>query len=1075
MDRIINIQNINPDNLQLQNYNIEDESLITNYIQQDIIFNPFEDYVEYFILDLNNNILFKNEAGYPNYKLRDNLITIDPQKDLELHGYTEGQYYTIYNFLKRKLSSSVGSTFYIQDISSDRTELRLNTTTINNTDVTDLTTQFANQISLATGSYLDFYLNFGNNQLIIANNIALDNTNIGDPTVLIKLYEPLPQNFTFNSQCWIVEQVAESKTYQIELTTVFNVEEQLDYISGPNFNLDIQDQINNSTPYYNQNTLNLNNSGLGSGSLLYQINSLLVEKGIEINIDYSDYSQFINFSSAQTRLENFYYKLSLIEQYSINAGYSNGPLPLNTFTSGSQFIWQNKINDIITNFDGYEYYLYYESGSYAWPKSNSLPPYNNLSTTNPIALTWLNTQLSIAENFDSENNNSLIRTIPEYLKEDDNNSQYFLFTQMLGQHFDNIWIYLKDITNKFDADNRLNYGISKDIVAQAIRDLGVKIYQNNFSSNDLYSALLGITPSGSLFNVPNITSALPTPTGLEYVNTYISASAPESLEPVDDINKETYKKIYHNLPLLLKKKGTAEGLRLLINTYGIPDTILRINEFGGKSNQLQAWDNFVDQFNYALNLNSQGYFYTSYDAFGVSPYNLTPDTIFFRFKPAPPLSPTSNFSQVLFTTPNTTPSNIVSIILTYSGSNSGSYSGSIAPLDNIYGTLSFYNYNGVWNSCSISLPFFNGDWWSVALTTDSNLTNYLYTANNPYNGYDGSQIGFFASSSESSVSWKANLNYGNLLYLSTDQGVAIIDSITCLPYSGAFQEFRLYNSYQSINPERFKDYVMNPYSIEGLTLTGSFSSFNTLYFRAPLGADLNTTPGILTPISIHPAISQYPPTQSFYNGGSPNSLYGVSYTTGEGFFPNTEVIYQDQFDAGVKNSVAEKIRIVNTTVPPGDTLSPYISIQQHSYTGENFTKDVNYVEAAFSPQDEINDDIIAQLGSFNVGNYIGDPRDIINSPLTYYPDFNKLRDYYFSKYTHSYDLNDYIRLIKFFDNSLFKMIKDFTPARAGLASGIVIKSTLLERQRYPQPPVTINSNSITFVGSPTTRTLNIPL
>mgnify|MGYP003657620238 CR=1 FL=1 len=52
------------------------------------------------------------------------------------------------------------------------------------------------------------------------------------------------------------------------------------------------------------------------------------------------------------------------------------------------------------------------------------------------------------------------------------------------------------------------------------------------------------------------------------------------------------------------------------------------------------------------------------------------------------------------------------------------------------------------------------------------------------------------------------------------------------------------------------------------------------------------------------------------------------------------------------------------------------------------------------------------------------------------------------------------------------MIKDFTPARAGLASGIVIKPTLLERYRYPQPKVNTQS-TITFVGSPTTRTLNI--
>ena len=89
---------------------------------------------------------------------------------------------------------------------------------------------------------------------------------------------------------------------------------------------------------------------------------------------------FCNFSSAQTRIENFYYKLALIEQYSVSSSYSNTTGSLSYYTSGSQTIWNAKINDIITNFDGYEYFLYFDSGSNSWPKSNSTPPYNNLST-----------------------------------------------------------------------------------------------------------------------------------------------------------------------------------------------------------------------------------------------------------------------------------------------------------------------------------------------------------------------------------------------------------------------------------------------------------------------------------------------------------------------------------------------------------------------------------------------------------------------------------------------------------------------------------------------------------------------
>ena len=45
----------------------------------------------------------------------------------------------------------------------------------------------------------------------------------------------------------------------------------------------------------------------------------------------------------------------------------------------------------------------------------------------------------------------------------------------------------KTISNKFDADNRLEYGIAKDLVADAIRDFGVKLYASNFNTNDLFT------------------------------------------------------------------------------------------------------------------------------------------------------------------------------------------------------------------------------------------------------------------------------------------------------------------------------------------------------------------------------------------------------------------------------------------------------------------------------------------------------------------------------------------------------------------------------------------------------------
>ena len=230
---------------------------------------------------------------------------------------------------------------------------------------------------------------------------------------------------------------------------------------------------------------------------------------------------------------------------------------------------------------------------------------------------------------------------------------------------------------------------------------------------------------------------------------------------------------------------------------------------------------------------------------------------------------------------------------------------------------------------------------------------------------------------------------------------------------------------------------MNPDSIES---NGLNNTPDQLAFRASLGGELYTGS-----VSIHPKITgSWITTSSF---ASDSNFY-----TGSGIFEsNIETVYLDQPPAGIKNIVSNKIQIVDMNLPEGNTLSQYRSIQQQP-TSSTYTENLAYTEVAFSPQNEINDDIMDQLGFFNMGEFIGDPRQRFTQ-ATSYPDLDALRNAYFEKYISNYDLNDYIRLIKFFDNSLFKMIKDFTPARASLASGVVVKQTLLERNKYPQPEV----------------------
>ncbi len=186
---------------------------------------------------------------------------------------------------------------------------------------------------------------------------------------------------------------------------------------------------------------------------------------------------FIYFSSALTRLENFYYKLQLIEDYTYSASLSNLAIPSPATVITSKNIWEEKINEIITTFDGYDYFLYYESGSASWPKTNSTYPYNNVTTNSVAGIAFIQSQSVVAGEFDENNNNALINAIPSYLREDSANAQYELFIEMLGEMFDNIWIYYQDVTEKWNADNRLQYGVSKDLVDK--KNLHISLWKKN--------------------------------------------------------------------------------------------------------------------------------------------------------------------------------------------------------------------------------------------------------------------------------------------------------------------------------------------------------------------------------------------------------------------------------------------------------------------------------------------------------------------------------------------------------------------------------------------------------------------
>lgn len=737
-------------NDNLTQYDTIDTSLVSSrdYIRQ---FGLKEDYVEYHIYTKGNSLIYSN-YNYLEYRIPGTLqgssetytneIQLFPDNVVEQLGFTYGTFKVQFNILRKKIVDINQKIFFIKDISSDRKELRISTNDVSNLSIEEGVVNLLFEIQ-SSSYFKDFLLNFGDNKFINCVNIALDKNT--DPySILVKLYQPLPNEFNLKSSFWIVEELSEAISYEVE---VFPdpVPEKIPYLKSANFDIDVDDSSIKPSEYININELLSNKSLTAYRELLNTLN----KKGIYVNVDYSDYSNFIHFSSAKERLLNFRYKIKLIETYQSDIAAIQSTISYNSSFNSSASIYniQSKIDNVITNFDGYETYLYYESESAAWPKSGATKPYPLYNSTSTEVVNWLGSddpssalyggQLDTASVYDLENQDNLVYTVPEYISIDPVNDGYILFLNMIGQHFDNIWIFEKSITDQWKSYNNLYEGISKDLVYYALRSLGIKIY-NSKSNDDIFKYLIGSSVSGSF---------LPTGSNL---NTVISAS--EYTVAGQDIQKEILKRVYHNIPYLLKSKGTNRGIKALITTFGITGSILTVNEFGGED---------------------------------------------------------------------------------------------------------------------------------------------------------------------------------------------------------------------------------------------KLSELNAVY-SAPV-----------------------------YN----------------------------------------KVRIVDNTIT-GSVLSPFLRLEETPT--EEFTRDTHFVEVGFSPQNEINDQIISLYSSsFNIDKYIGDPRDDQKASYPSLVEFN-YNYYSASGYFREYNIKDFVRLIQFFDNSLFKMIKDFVPARSNIQTGLIIKSPILERPKAKRTDSDVSENYNSF-------------
>jgi hypothetical protein len=76
MDKIVNIQNLDPTTLELQTYSTDDQNLISSFDLENS-FTSSVDYIEYSVYDINQDLLLYI-SNFTNYSLLNNTLQIDP-------------------------------------------------------------------------------------------------------------------------------------------------------------------------------------------------------------------------------------------------------------------------------------------------------------------------------------------------------------------------------------------------------------------------------------------------------------------------------------------------------------------------------------------------------------------------------------------------------------------------------------------------------------------------------------------------------------------------------------------------------------------------------------------------------------------------------------------------------------------------------------------------------------------------------------------------------------------------------------------------------------------------------------
>jgi len=900
----------------------------------------------------------------------------------------------------------------------------------------------------------------------------IDYTDPNNLIYVVKLQNPLDSTYDVGTTCNVINISIEPIFQKVNFSQA--VATQSIRLAPPNFSIVTEDEtsVSKPTPYYTSTQLSASSDINNSISISQNTK--------KFNIDYTDFSNFVVFSSAYLRVkifENKIIKLALLGQNLINL--SNGGQTPGTFTQADGFnntivldVYSDAVtqqNNIISSFDFYESYLYmqYLNDNFAYDiNTKQFVESEDVGLPNPQPSNYISNLEINASQYDKSNRDSLINNTPEFISTNTDNDEYLKFLGMIGHHFDNIYIYVSNFYLYKETGNTVDDGLNRGLLSSILNSFGFNIppsLSGNIDESDVAIAYLSNISSPSF-----------------------SGSYAISL---DDKTKTIWKRILSNLPIIYKSKGTQESIRYILSCYGIPRNFIQIKEFGGGYNKpnISAWNEVAEDI-YLLEFIGNNNEYVNIQGLQFCPYS----SVDFKF-----WIDTDNYSD------NT----LVQLFSKYDGNGNQVFSLGFIKESDTLGSIYVILIQGT-NTFSYTTEFFN------LFTND--ITGILFRQNSINSKFeetldpsviptqydicvckrsdelntDSYEYSFYLSSSFNDIFDINNYNIFGNIESSLQPGGQFFNISSIIPgysisnFIGVMDRFSYDTS--PISDDVFFTKSKNIYSYyDGLPSSSSLNSlFNFSISTPPI--DISTASFSINGYQVYNDNITYPLiTASLYNFSGSNyvQFFNTSSCLSQSVsvFPfqtmnfETVIVYDV---SGVGPSRLENIKINKISENRfNDTLSPYKSTANKN--SENYYSDTNILGIFLAPTDERNTDMLNFYGNTNIISSVACPDDRWTS-TSRYTSYQTLRNNFYN-YANKYKVlfNELFTIYNIYvDKSIFDTLTNILPSRNKIYTGLLIEPTILERSKIPNLPpfvenISVLSDNIVFKPKSSANFINL--